>query len=167
MREIMFRGKSTNGIGWIEGSLRITTIQPADDAPYKQYEIEDTTLGLFPNDFMCGICETVDPETVGQFTGLTDKNGKRIFEGDIVRYTFDSPDDPMATKNGLKVHTGRIFWSDWRASFAVTAGRNGSAALNNDVSRYVRGRQVFEYVRGSNTVEVIGNIHDNPDLLIR
>ena len=107
----------------------------------------------------------VDPSTVGQYTGLKDKNGKRIFEGDIVRYTFDSPDDPTATENGLKVRTGRIFWSDWRASFAVTAGRNLSAALNNDVAVYVRGRQVYEYVRGANTVEVIGNVHDNPELL--
>ena len=104
-------------------------------------------------------------ETVGQYTGLTDKNGRRIFEGDIVRYTFDSPDDPTATENGLKVRTGRIFWSDWRASFSVTAGRNLSTAINNDVAVYVRGRQVYEYVRGANTVEVIGNIHDNPEML--
>jgi uncharacterized phage protein (TIGR01671 family) len=108
----------------------------------------------------------VDPSTVGQYTGLTDKNGlTKIFEGDIVRYTFDSPDDPTATENGLKPLVGRIFWSEWRATFAVTAGRNGSSALNNDVARYVRGRSIYEYVRGANTVEVIGNIHDNPELM--
>lgn len=105
----------------------------------------------------------VERDTIGQYTGLKDKNGKRIFEGDIVRYTFDSPDDPTATENGLKVRTGRIFWSDWRSSFAVTAGRNLRAELNNDVAVYVRGRQVYEYVRGANTVEIIGNIHDNPE----
>ena len=47
----------------------------------------------------------------------------------------------------------------------MTAGRNLSEALNNDVARYVRGRQIYQYVRGANTVEIIGNIHDNPELL--
>lgn len=104
-------------------------------------------------------------DTVGQYTGMLDKNGKCIFEGDIVRYTFDSPDDPTATENGLKIRVGRIFWSDWRASFSVTAGRSGRSELNQDAARYVRGRSIYEYVQGANTVEVIGNIFDNPELL--
>ena len=161
MREIMFRGKRLDNGEWIEGHLI-------------RYEngrtrICESKTDIFCYEKDCSIIQTVAHETetftVGQYTGLKDKNGKRIFEGDIVRYTFDSPDDPTATENGLKVRTGRIFWSDWRASFSVTAGINGSASLNNDVARYVRGRQIYEYVRGANTVEVIGNIHDNPELL--
>ena len=105
---------------------------------------------------------TVYTDTLGQYTGLTDKNGNKIFEGDIVRYTFDSPTDPMATENGLIERVGKVFWSDWRSSFAVSVGRSGS---NNDLARYCRGRQIYEYVRGANTVEVIGNIFDNPELL--
>ena len=108
---------------------------------------------------------TVNPLTVGQYTGLEDKNGVRIFEDDIVRYTFDYPGDPTATQNGLKPRIGRVFWSDWRASFAVTSGRNGSDSSNSDLARYVRGRGIYEYVRNGNTVEVIGNVHDNPELL--
>ena len=152
MREILFRGKRLDNGAWETGSLVIVRMDCHD----AQYYIADK---------MTGYHTPVDPSTVGQYTGLKDKNGNRIWEGDIVRYTFDSPDDPTATKNGLKVRTGRIFWSDLRASFAVTAGRNGSASLNNDVARYVRGRQIYEYVRGANTVEVIGNITDNPELL--
>ena len=152
MREILFRGKRLDNGAWETGSLVIVRMDCHD----AQYYIADK---------MTGYHTPVDPSTVCQYTGLKDKNGKMIWEGDIVRYTFDSPDDPTATDNGLKVRTGRIFWSDWRASFAVTAGRNGSASLNNDVARYVRGRQIYEYVRGANTVEVIGNIHDNPELL--
>ena len=157
MREILFRGKQLDRGEWVEGWYEMypfgkwpvkTSIIPSEEAKDGHYEHVQ-----------------VDPSTVGQYTGLNDKNGKRIFEGDIIRYTFDSPDDPTATENGLKVRTGRIFWSDWRASFAVTAGINGSASINNDVARYVRGRQVYEYVRGANTVEVIGNVHDNPELL--
>ena len=152
MREILFRGKRTDNGEWIYGDL----MQNVDCIKIREQEKDVKHIAK---------SFEIDLETVGQYTDLTDKNGKRIFEGDIVRYTFDSPDDPTATENGLKVRTGRIFWSDWRASFAVTAGRNLSAALNNDVAVYVRGRQVYEYVRGANTVEVIGNVHDNPELL--
>ena len=159
MREILFRGKRTDG-QWIYGGLLKVTY---DGNTYNLIFADNFLFVFGEATAMEHAC--VDPATVGQFTGLTDKNGKKIFEGDIVRYTFDSPDDPTATEDGLKVRTGRIFWSDWRASFAVTAGRNLSAALNNDVAVYVRGRQVYEYVRGANTVEVIGNIHDNPELL--
>ena len=153
MREILFRGKRLDNGEWVYGSFL-----------HVEHEDGSFTTAIFHKKDSGGDAE-VFPPTVGQYTGLKDKNGKRIFEGDIVRYTFDSPDDPTATENGLKVRTGRIFWSDWRASFAVTAGINGSASLNNDVARYVRGRQIYEYVRGANTVEVIGNIHDNPELL--
>ena len=153
MREILFRGKRLDNGEWVEGYLYITHNGEHEISIYN----DEVNIERWTHD--------VDQSTVGQYTGLKDKNGNRIWEGDIVRYTFDSPDDPTATKNGLKVRTGRIFWSDWRASFAVTAGRNGSAAMNNDVTRYVRGRQIYEYVRGANTVEVIGNITDNPELL--
>ena len=153
MREILFRGKRLDNGDWVYGYY--VHIGPV--SCQRAYIIPEYASSLYVNE--------VDPSTVGQYTCLNDKNGKRIFDGDIVRYTFDSPDDPTATENGLKVRTGRIFWSDWRASFAVTAGRNLSAALNNDVAVYVRGRQVYEYVRGANTVEVIGNIHDNPEML--
>lgn len=152
MREILFRGKRVDNEAWVEG-----IVFPHDRnkvTMFRQHPMDGSLEG-----------KEVIPETVGQYTGLTDKNGKKIFEGDIVRYTFDSPDDPTATENGLKVRVGRVFWSDWRVTFAVTAGRRGSAALNNDVSRYVRGRSIYEYVQGANTVEVIGNIHDNPEML--
>ena len=157
MREILFRGKRLDNGDWVYGALANfrSIANEIYAAIIPKVDVENSMMEL----------KSVDPSTVGQYTGLKDKNGNRIWEGDIVRYTFDSPDDPTATKNGLKVRTGRIFWSDWRASFAVTAGRNGSASLNNDVARYVRGRQIYEYVRGANTVEVIGNITDNPELL--
>ena len=152
MREILFRGKRTDNGEWIYGDL----MQNVDCIKIREQEKDVKHIAK---------SFEIDLETVGQYTDLADKNGKRIFEGDIIRYTFDSPDDPTATENGLKVRTGRIFWSDWRASFAVTAGIHGSASLNNDVALYVRGGQIYAYVRGANTVEVIGNITDNPELL--
>ena len=165
MREILFRGKRLQGGNWLEGYFFKSDINKRERESGKASLIFTPDCDTFITVPECHNSFMVASDTVGQYTGMTDKNGKRIWEGDIVRYTFDSPDDPTATENGLKVRTGRIFWSDWRASFAVTAGRNGSASLNNDVALYVRGRQVYEYVRGANTVEVIGNTTDNPELL--
>ncbi|MDT2635091.1 YopX family protein [Enterococcus dongliensis] len=86
-----------------------------------------------------------------QSTGLKDTNGVEIFEGDIVRYTWDMLSDVNATEKGKKVRISKVFWSDWRASWAV-----GKKSCNNDL---------FRYARNGNTVEVIGNIYENPELL--
>ena len=153
-REILFRGKRVDNGEWAYGCYANYSGHGCNPNETRHYIVE------YPN-----VGHELYTSTLGQYTGLTDKNGKRIFEGDIVRYTFDSPDDPTATENGLKPLVGRVFWSEWRASFAVTAGRRGSDNINNDIARYVRGRSIYEYVRGANTVEVIGSIYDNPELM--
>ncbi|WP_048327825.1 YopX family protein [Streptococcus dysgalactiae] len=92
-----------------------------------------------------------DQFVIMQSTGLFDKNGVEIFDGDVVRYTWDMLSDPNATEKGKKVRISKVFWSDWRASWAV-----GKKFCNNDL---------FTYARNGNTVEVIGNIYQNSDLL--
>ena len=97
----------------------------------------------------------VGTDTICQYTGLTDKNGYKIWENDVVRYQFDT-DDCIFPNKDTKKRVGKIFFSDFRASFSVAMGINGSKAINNDL---------FKYVQNGNRVEVIGNIFDNPELL--
>lgn len=126
MREILFRGKRVDNGEWVEGYYvcisetyhYILTGNPVVE-PGK-IDVEHYK---------------VIPETVGQYTGLTDKNGKRIFEGDIVKGSW----------NTVFV----VFWdTDYLQFRARTKGSKG----------YFR---EIDFFRGRNGIEVIGNIHDN------
>ena len=125
MREILFRGKRTDDYEWIEGSL-CTTI-PSDEDFY--------TISYFDFEGYY-IEEKVIPETVGQYTGLTDKNGKKIFEGDILTAHFVS--------NRYKQQFEVIF-------------EKGIFFFDNKCVKV----PVWDIY----SLKVIGNIHDNPELL--
>lgn len=102
----------------------------------------------------------VDPETVGQFTGLTDKNGKDIYEGDIIKYqSFANWDSITGYYDSRNI--GTVYYNENKTSFFVKM----------EIKVYVSS---FHYI-GENAplsktsttwgLEVIGNIHDNPSLL--
>ena len=93
--------------------------------------------------------------TLCQYTGLKDKNGKLIWENDIVSFQFDNDDCPFPNKD-TKKRIGKVFFSDFRASWSIAMGKNGSKSLNNDL---------WKYVQNGNRVEIVGNIFDNPELL--
>ena len=150
MREILFRGKRTDNGEWVYGSFIPDLLESLE-----KMDMLDGFIKPFGKTKEERLMVEVERETVGQYTGLTDKNGKKIFEGDIVRYQFDNDDCPFPNKRTEPI-LGRVFFSDFRASFSVTAGRNGGSALNNDL---------FKYVQNGNRVEVIGNINDNPEFL--
>lgn len=126
MREILFRGKTLLG-NWVEGDL-------LQYLGYGKAHIVQHYKGA-------GGQEVV-PATVGQYTGLTDKNGKKIFEGDIIKCIsrFDAKDMVV------------IFET---AEFHIV-----------DCQRYKNYTECCGYRHfGTLETEVIGNIHDNPELL--
>lgn len=138
-KEILFKAKRKDNGEWVEGDLEHTKY---DDV-------------IWIVDVRGEKCYRCDSDTLCQYTGLTDKNGKKIWENDIVRYTFDYPSE-TATENGLKERISSVFWSKWRGSWSVYADERKGKGMNNDL---------FKYARNGNTVEVIGNIFDNPELL--
>ena len=80
-REILFRGKRADNGEWVYGYLIGNNVIVG--------EVVDFDEDYFNTEFWY----KVDPETVGEFTGLTDKNGTKIFDGDIVRFYDDSEDE--------------------------------------------------------------------------
>ena len=144
MRELLFRGKRTYNGKWVEGSLVVTSQCNA----YIISTVEDKRdATVLVN--QCSL--NVDSETVGQYTGLTDKNGVRIFEGDIVKGIAYS-----VTKIGV------IVWIDEIASFGVRYFKsvNSTAWENSSILRCTSMGKTDEFA-----AEIIGNIHDNPELL--
>ena len=130
MREVLFRGKRTDNGEWEYGDLwcnpygkrAVCIVSPIND--------QGTTGG-----------NEVIPETVGQYTGLTDKNGRKIFEGDIVEgnseyFTYTHP-------YGKVVYDGGQFFISF-----------------DDVLEDIECLGAW-----ANDVEIIGNIYDNPELL--
>lgn len=78
-REILFRGKRIDTGEWVYGQYAyLLNARTKDGEPIKHMIVDGTPFG-----------QTVDPSTVGQYTGLTDKNGKKVFEGDILKWDSD------------------------------------------------------------------------------
>ena len=141
MREILFRGKMDNG-EWVYGSFCMDALEQFNglcgvDGFIRLYDKGKGKMQTYE----------VDRETVGQYTGLMDKNGKRIFEGDIVAqnwYDYDEPRDDSF---------GKVVFCEYDCSFSVIdVNKDGFMPLGRCGSYHWE-------------VEVIGNIHDNKSLL--
>ncbi len=137
MREILFRGKRKDRTvpEWVEGGIVHQTDHYGSKCDCWFIIEGDTTL-----DYGVGFPWEVFPETIGQLTGLTDKNGKQIFEGDIVRFTNRCMNDDPAY--------GECVWDTDESAF-----------------RFDCGFDLCKWNQEIEDVEVIGNIHDNPELI--
>ena len=166
MRDILFRGKIKGSGAWIEGNLNtvkwwfdgssITVIIPTD--AYLDPRSGAGTIRYVE----------VDPETVGQWTGLVDKNGKRIFEGDII----------STRRTGTKIKKLKGYYGyDSDGYPQKIPGYDGVSEYHYpcqvDCFAVVKSNPCTGgfYLSGSDKAlnaicnEVIGNIHDNPELL--
>lgn len=133
MRETIFRGKRVRDGEWIYGSHIHLNIG-------KDYIGEGQTwIGT-----LRPCMDEVVPETVGQYTGLTDKNGKKIFEGDVVQ----------TAKYGKDSGTGCNF-----------AGKDTFLVCFEDCGFCLRNKWRRFNLRADTDYEAIGNIYDNPELM--
>ena len=134
MREILFKAKRLDNGEWVKGSL----ISTEDNSGFI---LQSKTKAFIPkgaNTFCSTECYEIDPTTLCQYTGLTDKNGKRIWENDIVEHEISSV-------------LGAV---EWYAEDYVGWWVN---------DEYL-GKQQFTDEMWDECV-VIGNIFDNPELL--
>ena len=136
----LFKAKRLDNGEWVEGYL------------YGIWEKRYILWGM-TNDIPNMI--EVGPSTICQCTGLKDKNGNLIWENDIILFQRDNDDCPFPNKD-TKKRLGKVFYKDFRTTFAIGMGKNGSKSLNDDL---------WKYVQNGNRVEVIGNIFDNKELL--
>lgn len=137
MREILFRGAlkvdGSKSLYWYEGSLVIETDSYTGE---KEYYIQNENGSYL-----------VIPETVGEYTGLTDKNDKKIFEGDILEVDVENVKYTEPPDIHIKLFS--VIFNKDNACFMKQRIINGS--LYPFVKRYI--------------YKVIGNIYDNPELL--
>lgn len=129
-REIKFRGLSVDGKGWICGSLILPNTENGNTY------IQDSN----------GSGRKVIPETVGQFTGLHDKNGKEIYEGDV----FTANTYPFVD-NGKPNYNGVLCWVFSGFQYCLTLVNKDKRGISEGIN---------EVLEDGSWIEVIGNIHE-------
>lgn len=142
MREILFRGKRIDNGAWVEGgviSVDLDTYSEREKEKYTHCIIKPKTE-FYRGDL--AEFNFVIPETIGEFTGMTDINGKKIFEGDIVHVKSFNMRGSLYTDS----------------NFSVTAKFGAWWLLREN--KHVQALAVWKCF-----CEVIGNVHDNPELL--
>lgn len=130
MREILFRGKRVDNNEWVYGFLS----KSRGNNHFLSLCIDHEENGVM-------LSSIVEPETIGQYTGLTDRNGVKIFEWDIVRhYSGGKIEDDV----------GKIFYDTKNCKFLRTSKTNP---------------KIHYELHADLVYEVIGNIYDNPELV--
>ena len=141
MREILFRGKRKDNGKWIIGNF----------VSYSDYDGDKAYLIYASN----GNPNEVIPESVGQFTGLCDKNGKKIFEGDIVKndWCFMCGNSVIKFGQYKPLDMGNEYQQGHLGFYLEHIHKADKRSVRKDIVYF------------ANNCEIIGNIHDNPEFL--
>lgn len=160
MREIKFRGKSKNVNEWCYGTYIFTNDNTND--PFRTGPFKESHRIVFwcSGDWNMGgwVDEEVIPETIGQYTGLKDKNGKEIYEGDIVEWVFfyERLGANMGVTEDDTIVKGIIRWK--QGGFILEV-------IENDFENAGYYSISALYTDTESDVEIIGNIWDTPELI--
>ena len=133
MREIFFRGKRLDNGEWVEGFY--------NHLPCGRFGEDEHMIQTVLENGRIGMLHDIDPSTVCQYTGMKDKNGERIFEGDVAKVLQGKDKD-----------------------IAYVGFENGAFMLYPKTGNIYE-RTLWSYWYNDWDVEVIGNITDNPELL--
>ena len=139
MREILFKAKRKDTGEWVEGLLW-----------KKKYNSNKIFISCFPDKDDNEEVFVVAQDTICQYTGLTDKNGRKIFEGDIVTTKYE------LGRGGF--YTFEVYYNENLCQFALTI----------NTGSYTKNKQ-YDWLQltasKAKKIEVIGNVFDNPELL--
>ena len=137
MREILFMGKRKDNGEWVVGHY-CKSFGRVNGKTYDYHVIYNLISGRHYQ---------IIPETLGQYTGLTDENGTKIFEGDVVE-TYEDYDDTFGYP-ATDVFRSLVIWDESNCCFAIKTGD------------YIQPFNDWDW----DYTTKIGNIHDNPELL--
>lgn len=155
-KTILFRGKRTTGNKeWVYGYYVRANRHWHEYGVLEDWIITDVIQngGMFN----VGRRYPVDAKTVGQFTGLTDKNGKKIFEGDILRgFAY-----PFRDGEGKHNYYAEVVWFENSSAFGLVTHKNPKSnvvGISEGNCEYMENWETFLW-------EIIGNIYDNKELI--
>jgi uncharacterized phage protein (TIGR01671 family) len=149
MREILFRAKDYRTGQWVYGIYFKNPVSRFNEGAYYPQIIPEIH-GVHDTIERCSIVE----DTLGQYTGLIDKNGVKIFEGDIL-----SSDKYPYFSDGNQNYFAEIVWFDNCPAFGLYTFKSPKSVVRG----VAEGSEFIE--DDLSDMEVIGNIHDNPELL--
>lgn len=151
MREILFRGKRIDNGEWVEGYYAFV------DNVHYIYTGELRNGGLYV------VAERfeIDQSTICQYTGLTDKNGRKIWENDIVNVRHEKYlDEPDAEFSISMFPKTKEYERKYAVEFVNTGSNYGYRCRNRSIHFLITKNTIYNH-----KIEVIGNIFDNPELM--